>query len=159
MGGFDAYIVKLNSSGTVLSSQSFGSANDDQAFQLAIGGPNKALYAAGNYGAAVNFGNAGLAGPGGSYVVRFATSTPVTKSKSPSDFDGTGKTQVATYNPSNGEWYVKGTTGDRLLGTFGTHVDIIPKSGGGTTAVRVLEIPVVATTCARAGPRWPLTTL
>lgn len=132
-GDADAYIVKMDPSGNVLSAQAFGSTSADQAWHIAVGGPSQNVTAVGNYTGAVNLhydgqyptasflGYNGLAKPGaiGGYIVQFAPWSNTNQSSAPSDFDALGHSQLAYYNPSTQEWWVRGQFTDRLMGTFG----------------------------------------
>ena len=49
---------------------------------------------------------------------------------SANDFDGVGASQVAVFRPANAQWYVLGTGGGHLFGTFGaTNLSDVPVPG------------------------------
>jgi Beta-propeller repeat len=121
-GGYNVYLANIDpNSGKVNYAQSFGSTGADQAWHIAVGGPNNMITTVGDYGGWVNFGYFGLPQPSGgaSYVVQFTETPSTATTKVASDFDAIGKTELAYYVPSTQQWWVRGPNGDRLMATYG----------------------------------------
>jgi hypothetical protein len=121
----DVYLVKMDPAGNVFYAQSFGSTTNDQVFQVAVGGPNHAITMVGEYAGAINLSTypyyyalpkqAALS----SYVVQLTETPTIRTTKVVSDFDATGKTELAYYEPATQQWWVRGPGNlGRLMATF-----------------------------------------
>jgi hypothetical protein len=124
VGLYDIYEAQLDSAGNVLNARSFGSTNNDQAFGIAVGGPNTSFTLVGTYGGPANVGTTALPSPlpgtRGAYVVQFTQAAAPPPFEPPSDFDGVHKTEPAVFRRSTSQWFVNNpTTGGHLFTTFG----------------------------------------
>jgi hypothetical protein len=122
LGGYDVYLLKLNPTGTVLSGQSFGSTTDDQAFAVAVGGPTNRIALVGNVSGAALVSGVALPQGASGYLVQLAESPVSITLEPPSDFDGTGRTQVAIFRPTFSQWFAMATMpimAPHLVATFG----------------------------------------
>ena len=122
-GDYDTYFLKLNPAGATLNALDLGSTAGDQAYQVAVGGPNADVTLVGSYGAQFNVLNYGLPAAASGYVVRLNLSSPAA-AESVSNFDGVGYSQIAVWRPSTSQWFALVSTGGHLVGTFGGPTDV-----------------------------------
>ena len=123
-GAYDVYVAKLDPGGVVTSANSFGSAGDDQVFQIAVAKPGANYAIVGTHTSAANDGTGNLGAAGGGFVLK---SSP---SRAESDFLGLGYTQPSVFRPSTSSWYVQAVTGGQLFGAFGApNLSDIPTAG------------------------------
>lgn len=116
-GGTDAYLARFDPNGNVLSAQSFGSSQNDSAYQASVSPKNGNVSVAGDYGGAMSVGGVPLPAGGNGYVVQFGQT--VAASPAPSDYLNLGATQPAVFRPSRAQWFALGPGGGQALGSFG----------------------------------------
>ena len=126
-GGYDAFGMRVDALGRVVFIKGIGSAGDDQAYQVAVGGPSTYMTLVGTYAGAAIVGNQTLPSTGTAYVVQISQYTAPSNGRPPSNFDNLGRSQPAVFRPSTAQWFVQGANGaGKSLGVFGApgYVDI-----------------------------------
>jgi hypothetical protein len=130
-GDYDVYLLKLDPTGKLFYGQSFGSTTADQAFGVAVGGPTNRIALVGSVSGLTAIG------PPANPTLPLGSSgfseTPITTvSKPPSDFDNTGRSQLALFRPATAQWFAIAPPplGGHLVQTFGaTNLYDIPIPG------------------------------